>query len=236
MKQSTTKICGVVCGAVCALCVVAYTQGVRGEADEARAEALAQYGGDQLEVCVATNDIAVGETVSASDVAVQLWVADLLPTGAVQDESEIIGKTASSLIVEGEVFSDRRFQELDTQLDVPDGFTALSVPAQDVQAVGGAVVAGLRVDIYVVGDTSTDLLAQDVLVLATNVDSAGQSSDSEVAWISVAVAPESVQEMVSAAQRLDLYFTLPGEGVVVSESLSVESLISDEVEEGEQSE
>ena len=76
---------------------------------------------------------------------------------------------------------------------MPEGLTALSVPAKDVQAVGGAVAAGSRVDVYATGGTSTDVLASGVLVLATS-----------------ASAPESVQEIVAAAQKTELYFTLPG--------------------------
>ena len=38
---------------------------VRGEAERARADALARYGGDQVEVCVAKRDIAAGETVDS---------------------------------------------------------------------------------------------------------------------------------------------------------------------------
>ena len=52
MKRNRTAFAGIVCGFLCAACVLAYTQGVRGEAEAARAEALARYGGEQLEVCV----------------------------------------------------------------------------------------------------------------------------------------------------------------------------------------
>ena len=63
MKRSRTTIIGIACGLACAACVFAYAQGVRGEADAARAEALARYGGEQLEVCVAKRDIADRKSV-----------------------------------------------------------------------------------------------------------------------------------------------------------------------------
>ena len=93
----------------------------------------------------------------------------------------------------------------------PRGLTALSVPAKDVQAVGGAIAAGSQVDIYATGGTSTDVLASDVLVLATSAGSR-ESSDAKVSWITVAVKAESVQEIVAAAQKTELYFTLPASG------------------------
>ncbi len=213
---------GAVCGVVCAVCVVAYLQGVRGEAEAARAEALARYGGEQLEVCVAKRDIAPGETVDAGLIETRLWVADLLPAQAVSSADEVLGKSASSAILADEVLSMRRFQDASTQVEPPEGLVAVSVPAKDVQAVGGAVAAGSRVDMYATGGTSTDLLASDVLVLATSTSSGETSSDAKVSWITLAVEPERVQEVVAAAQGTDLYFSLPGEGAAHAPSANDE--------------
>lgn len=222
MKRKRTTVVGVVCGMVCAVCVVAYLQGVRGEAEAARAEALARYGGEQLEVCVAKRDIAAGEPVQVGSIETRLWVADLLPAQAVRSADEVAGKTASSTILAGEVLSLRRFQGEGAQVEVPEGLAAVSVPAKDVQAVGGAVAAGSRVDMYATGGTSTDLLASGVLVLATSASSGEPSADAKVSWITLAVEPDRVQEVVSAAQRTDLYFSLPGEGAASGQSANDE--------------
>lgn len=213
MKRNVTTVAGVVCGVVCAACVLVYLQGVRGEAEAARAEALARYGGEQLEVCVAKRDIAAGEPVDAGALETRLWVADLLPAEAVRAPSDVVGRTASSTILAGEVLSLRRFQDTEGQVEVPDGLKAVSVPAKDVQAVGGAIVAGSRVDMYATGGTSTDLVASGVLVLATSASSREGSDAGAVSWITVAVEPDRVQEVVAAAQKTDLYFALPGEGL-----------------------
>ena len=50
MRRNKTAAAGAICGVLCALCVLGYTQSVRGEAERARADALARYGGDQVEV------------------------------------------------------------------------------------------------------------------------------------------------------------------------------------------
>ena len=210
MKRSRTTIVGIVCGLACAACVLAYTQGVRGEAEATRAEALARYGGEQLEVCVAKRDIAAGESVDAGAVETRLWVADLLPAEAFRSIDDAVGRKASSTILAGEVLSGQRFRDAGNRLDVPEGLTAVSVPAKDVQAVGGAIAAGSRVDMYATGGTSTDVLTSGVLVLATSASAQQSSSDAKVSWITVAVGPESVQEIVAAAQKTELYFTLPG--------------------------
>lgn len=218
MKRSKTAVFGIVCGLACAACVFMYLQGVRGEADEARAEALARYGGEQLEVCVAKRDIAAGETIEAEAVDTRLWVADLLPSEAIRTSGDVIGKKVSSTILSGEVLSERRFNNAEAQLDIPSGLTAVSVPAKDVRAVGGAVVAGSRADMYATGGTSTDLIASDVLILATSASSQDDGSGEKVSWVTVAVASETVQEIVSAAQKTELYFTLPSETVLTDTS------------------
>ena len=185
MRRNKTAAAGAICGVLCALCVLGYTQSVRGEAERARADALARYGGDQVEVCVAKRDIAAGETVDSGAIETRLWVADLLPPEAVRQTSEVVGSKASSTVLSGEVLSARRFGAASAAIDVSDGKVAISVPAKDVQAVGGAVSAG------------TD-------------DRQASGSASKVTWVTLAVDPNQVEELVSAAQKTELYLTLPG--------------------------
>jgi len=219
MKQKRLTIVAVICGAVCALCVFAFMGTVQGEANAARAEALARYGGEQVDVCVATRDIAAGERIDASAIETRLWVADLLPEGAVRDANEIVGKTAASSILKGEVLSTKRFERPRDILDVPVGKVAVSVSAKTVQAVGGAVHPGMYVDIYATGDTAATALAEDVLVLATSSDESG-SIVSDAAWITIALNPDQVQEMVTATSRYDLYFVLPADADAAAQAAS----------------
>ena len=217
MSSKKMTILGIVCGVLCAVMVLVYITSVRSEAESARTEALARYGGEQVEVCVAINDIAPGDTVKASDVTTKLWVADLLPSGAVKQTSDVVGKTASSSILKGEVVLDARFRNDSSLLDVPNGLTAISVPAKSVQAVGGALSAGMNVDVYSTGNTSTTRLLSNVQVLATSTTSKSESSSSsskssEVQWITIAVPAQYVEAVVAASQQSQLYFTLPNNG------------------------
>lgn len=205
-------VAGIACGVLCAACVLAYLTSVRGEADAARAEALARYGGEQVEVYVARRDVAAGEKVDAAAVETRLWVADLLPADAVRAAGDVVGRTATSSILAGEVLSMRRFGEASTSIDVPAGFAALSVPAKTVQAVGGALAPGLRADLYASGDTATAAVARDVLVLATSAGGADGAVAADVTWVTVAVEPESVQEVIAASRKAELYFALPAVG------------------------
>lgn len=202
---------GVLCGAVCALCVLLYTQGVRAEAESSRAQVLAEYGGDQVEVYVAKRDLSPGESVESSAVEQRKWVSDLLPPDAVRSASDVMGKRVSAPILAGEVLSLRRIGDAQTGIEVPSGLTAVSVPAKDVQAVGGAVSPGSRVDMYATGGSSTDMIASGVLVLATSAGTREGLSGQSFSWITVAVSPHSAREVVAAAQKTELYFTLPSE-------------------------
>lgn len=212
MKRKKTMVMGVACGVLCAACVFAYLQSVRGEAEAARAEALSRYGGEQIEVCVARRDIAAGESVEAGAVETKLWVADLLPADAARSTSDVVGLTATSNILAGEVVSLQRFGQAAAALDVPQGLAALSVPAKTVQAVGGALVPGARVDMYATGDTSTAAIARNVLVLKTSASGADGKAAADTTWVMVAVEPESVQEIIAASRKAELYFALPAEG------------------------
>ena len=207
MKVNKRVLVSALCGLCCAACVGLYLVGVKGEADAARAEALARYGGDQIEVCVASRDIAAGEVVESGAVATKLWVADLLPDGAVTDPARIVGQRVGSAIYRGEVICAQRTEISESELSVPEGMAAISVPARAVQAVGGLVEAGMVVDVYATGPASTTRLVAGALVLASSAANEGASA--QAAWLTLAVEPDQVQEVVAAAQNLELYFTLP---------------------------
>lgn len=135
----------------------------------------------------------------------------MLPEDAIRNSNDIIGKQTTSSIVSGEVISNKRFQESSISLEVPAGLTAVSVPAKDVSAVGGAISSGMHIDVYSTGNTSTKLIAQNLLVLATSATFNQSSSSSMVSWITLAVEPARVQELVAASQSSTLYFVIPTE-------------------------
>lgn len=158
---------------------------------------------------MAKRDLAAGEVVDASAVVTKMWVADLLPDTAVTDSSQIIGKRLGSNVIKGEVLCSRRTEMSDSELAVPAGMAAISVPARPVQAVGGSVEPGMEVDVYATGPVSTTKLVGGALILAT---SAASESGATAEWVTLAVEPERVQEVVAAAQNLELYFALPALG------------------------
>lgn len=211
-KRTRSIMMGLVFGLLCALSVGVYITQLDERANAAQAEMLAKYGGEQIDVCVAKRDIAAGTTITDGDVETKTWIAALLPANAVVDKRQAVGKRVGSTILCGEVISESRFGFESSDIDVPDGFVAVSVPSREVQAVGGAVRAGMTTDVYAVGGSSTTRIAPAVRVLATSMSSDGSGSAS--AWVTLAVKPDVVQELVTAAETLEIYFTLPSEGAV----------------------
>lgn len=231
-KRRRSLILGMASGALCALCVGLYVSDVDRNAAAAQAEILSQYGGEQIDVCVAKHDIAAGETISDSDIESRTWVVTLLPANAVTDRKDAIGKQVGSTILAGEVISSSRFGFESDALDVPEGMVGISVPSRDVQSVGGAVRPGILVDVYAVGSSSTVRLASSVQVLATSLESSQGSSGSS-AWVTIAVEPSKVQELVSAAENLEIYFTMPSESALSESGNPSEEKAFDEASSGD---
>lgn len=203
-------VCGAICGLICALCVLLYTEMVYAEADSKRNEALQRYGGEQVDVLVASRTIHPGETLNASNCSTKTWLSDLLPEGALLNLEESEGKQATSLILQGEVISQSRFGNETEELDIPAGLVAIALPAQDVRAVGGNITAGSKVDVYATG-TSTTCLGRDLEVLATSVGTDESSSRGKITWVTLAIEPDKTQEFVAASQSMEIYFALPSE-------------------------
>ncbi len=222
-------ITALVCGLLCAACLFGYVMLLQRQAEAQRLQVLEQYGGEQVEVLVATTDIQPGETLDATNSKKELWVSNLLPEGSVTDTSDMWGKKATSLILSGEVVSSKRFEGENSAVEIPEGFVAISVPAKDVQAVGGRVASGNKVDVYAVG-TKTSCLGTDILVLETSAKSQDEQSQTKVEWVTLAVKPESVQEYIAASEDLEIYLALPAsqaDSASKDESLSADSFESD---------
>ena len=90
-------------------------------------------------------------------------------------------------------------------------------PSVSTGSASVVVSAGSSVDVYATGSAATQVLARGVNVLATSVgtdDRQASGSSSKVTWVTLAVDPNQVEELVSAAQRTELYLTLPGAGAL----------------------
>lgn len=209
MTSKMRILLGCACGALAALMIAFYAKGVRADAGKERAWALERYGGEVVEVCVTTQSVLAGEEFTKENVAQASWLVDLVPEGVIEDPALVYGKQATAAkaknvpLVEGDMLER-------AVVTVPEGLVAVSVPSADVRAVGGSIYPGCMVDMYATGD-GTHLLTQDVLVLATNAAPANKpvNTDAKVTWITLALKPELVESVISAAAAQNLYFVLP---------------------------
>lgn len=221
-KPNKRLVASVCCGVAAAILISIYLSSARAEALTSRESAIEEYGGETAEVYVATQDIAAGEVIEESDVELMEWLVDLLPEGAITELDDVVGKTALQAIYENEPVTTSMAGDASASVSVPDGLCAVSVPSEDVEAVGGALKPGSTVNVYAVG-SSVQLIGEDILILETSIsDSTDENSETvfgdassrdSVSWVTLAVTPESVEELISASNAGTLYFALPGDDV-----------------------
>ena len=195
-RQRRQTIISVVCAAVAVLGVFAYTASVNSEAAMARAAAIHNYGGERVEVVVATKDIPVGSAVDESNVTTQEWLVDLLAQGeAATSVDQVTGKVAQADIKKNEpIMLDR----------VGGGASRIAV-----LAVGGAIQKGSFVDVYVeTAEGEVVLLGQKILVLETST-SENPNTKQQITWVTLAVTPASVSELITASSKGTIHFVLP---------------------------
>ncbi len=209
-KQRKQALIAGACGIIAALCVFAYTATIQSEASMARASAIRSYGGERAEVLVANKTIPIGGTIDESNTSVQKWLVDFLPQGqAARSYEELQGLVAQTEIRVNEPVLLERVGDGSSRITVPDGLAAASVASDDVLAVGGAIRAGSVVDVYVEASSGEiTMLGEHILVLETST--LEDSKEKQISWVTLAVRPSSVSDLLAAASKGTIHFVLPG--------------------------
>lgn len=209
-KQRKQALVAGACGIIAALCVFAYTTTIQSEASMARASAIRSYGGERAEILVANKTIPIGGTIDESNTSVQEWLVDFLPQGqAAQSYEELQGLVAQTEIRVNEPVLLERVGDGSSRITVPDGLAAASVASDDVLAVGGAIRAGSVVDVYVEASSGEiTMLGEHILVLETST--LEDSKEKQISWVTLAVKPSSVSDLIAAASKGTIHFVLPG--------------------------
>ena len=205
MKRGMRIVLSMVVGIAAAVVSLAYAADVRAQAEAAHDEALSRYGGETVEVCVARRSIDAGETVGEGDLVIEEWASSLLPEDAATSRSDVVGKVPTSRIPKRAVFCPTYFKASENAVDVPKGMVAVSVSADAAHAMGGSLAAGDAVDVYVSADGVADRLCA-ARVVDSSVLAAGGG---DLSWVTLAVRPESVKELLSAVTRGAVTITVP---------------------------
>lgn len=207
MDRRKRLLISAMAGIIAAVVSYAAISEARREADRVKREAMEQYGGDLIAVCVASREIEPGEKIDEGNTTVTEWASTLLPAGSIEGLSDAVGRTATARIPAHAPLAEAYFEHEEGAVDVPRGMVAVSVASDCEHAVGGAIERGVRVDVYAQGDALADKLAS-AKVIDSNVLSAGGG---DVQWVTLAVRPSEVRELLAATSRGMVTLAVPGD-------------------------
>ena len=227
MRRRTRLVLSALTGVAVAALFVVYASDVRAEADAAQREVLERFGGEVAPVCVAIREIEPGEEIDEGNVRVEEWAASLLPAGALTSLSDAVGKTATSRIPKQAPLSDVYFERHEDAARVPDKLVAVSVPSDEEHAVGGVLARGDRVEVYVMADGVANRLTS-AEVLDTSALAEG---DGDMSWVTLAVEPSVVEELLAAMSVGTVSLVAPGADAALATS-GADDAASDEDEAG----
>ena len=213
MKRSVRLAVSVVTGIAAAVVALAYASSVRQEAQAAQQEALARYGGELVAVCVASRDM-----IDEGNVVVEEWVTSLLPPEAMTSLGDVAGRVATSHIPERAVLSPVYFETQSGSLEIPADKVAVCVASDPQHAVGGSLARGDTVDVYV-----SDAEIADRLLSARVLDtSALAQGGGDLSWVTLAVDPERVSEVLAAMSAGQITLVAPGRDGGISDDAADE--------------
>ncbi|MDO5044723.1 MAG: Flp pilus assembly protein CpaB [Coriobacteriia bacterium] len=212
MNKRLQFILALICASLATLGLFFYLNQVEAEANNQRSEALARYGGELVEVLVTNDELPAGTILNEENTSKLVWLVDLLPSQAIVDASEALGKSLKHELSKNMPITKNAFAQTPS-IEIPAGHVALSVSSKGLTSVGGLLRPGMHIDVYSSSD-EVSLLAQNILVVQT---SASHLSDEltlepiKIEWLTLAVKPELVEALIAAESKKSLYFVLPGE-------------------------
>ena len=140
------------------------------------AGAIYYVSAQRVAMVVAAQDIAVIRPLTSQDLELRWVPPDALPTGAVLNVDDVIGRVPLAPLWEGQPLVVKALGDdaavFQTGLTLRPGERAIAIPVVAVSAVGGAISPGARVDVIAVpligrapAGRTVELLAANALVL-----------------------------------------------------------------------
>ena len=190
------------------LSALAYGEQVRDQAESRRNEALERYGGEVAQVVVATEAVSAGDELGAANCALEEWLVDLVPEGALTSLDDVSGVPVASPLSRGMPVCDVHLSRGGESVAVPSGKVAVTVPVGDRTGVPAEVGAGTVLAAFRCSDGTTRLLARDVSVLAASGQRGGQGGS-----LTLAVPADDVAPVVTASADGTLRLVRPADDV-----------------------
>lgn len=210
----------IISAALALLAVVLHVVSLRFEvarAETKRVEAYERYGGEVVELVVATRDMHAGETLTATDVEKKSWVAEFAPEGAYTSRDELVGKTLTSAVASNIPFTSLSFENEFDELDVPEGMVGLSLSISDKVALPAKAQRGSTIAAYSIDDKGSRLITDKIVVLGDLVEKKGLSGTGK---LSVAVDAHAVSDVLNAQAKGTLRLVMPGDNAQITQEQS----------------
>lgn len=206
VRLALSALCGVLALVLSAL----YASHVRGEAEQAKNEAVRRYGGEVVTLAVASRTIEAGEVVSSGDVSMRDWVSSLAPKDSMTSLEDAIGREVSVPVAEGAPLTSLNFREASANIEIPAGHVAISVPVSEKLGISSNVAEGTHVTAYKSQEGSSEVICGDVTVLSSP-GSAGTVSGRGL--VTIAVDAACIAPVISASTTGDLRLVMPADDV-----------------------
>jgi len=240
MSQKKKLTISIIAGFAGALCAVLFLWTQAQSATTARAEVLEQLEGGAKRVLVARDRIEAGTILSDRLFTEQTWPGMCLQEGTITvgDFEQYSGNRTAATILRGEALSATRIAGDPLPLDrLEAGMTALTLPADDVSALGGEILHGMRLTLM--ADTPDGRVAElvtDIEVLSANTPAVfaglGGPHDSDfpdgepgllaagspslppsnrepLNWVTLAVPSLQAEQILTASRAGTIHLVLP---------------------------
>jgi pilus assembly protein CpaB len=165
-------------------------------------------------VVVAASDLELGAELTADDVRVIEWPASAVPTDAIGDPKEVIGRGLVMSVVQFEPILPLKLASREAGAGlppvIPQGLRAVSVRVNEVIGVAGYVVPGTRVDVLTTINPGTNgsqitskVILTDVQVLAagTKIETSDRDKPMPVSVVTLLVNPDEAERLTLAASE-----------------------------------
>ena len=200
------------CALLAILCCVAYGNQIRAEAEQSRAEAIERYGGEVVNLVVASRPIEVGDTISSSNTQTKNWISDLAPEGSITDIDEVMGKQVTVSLSAGAPLTRLNFRISDASVTIPKGLVGISVSHGEKTGLVGRISAGSTLAAYEMTEQGIRLLSGEVALLS---DAEGGAYISGTPLV-LGVLPKDMARILSAEAKGTLRLVVPGDEVDMS--------------------
>ena len=113
------------CAVLAMIVCLNYSQHVQAEADRARSEVLARYGGEVVTLVVSSAALEPGDVASQSNVTTREWLVDLAPEGALTSLDDVLGKEVGNAAPKG-------FKKIVVLINSGNAFECAKLDADDL--------------------------------------------------------------------------------------------------------